>query len=258
MKKKFLILTSILILAALVFNLSAFASSAENWYIVKKANSAPSFPEASEYLREHACYFIDEAASKSGEKRLYLTFDAGYENGNVGGILDVLKAEEVKGAFFILSNLIKSNPELVKRMAEEGHLVCNHTKNHKDMTTLTKDEMRNNLAALEDMYCEATGYDMPKYFRYPEGRYSLATVDTAEELGYKTFFWSAAYADWDNCKQPSLERAKETLLAQTHPGAIILLHPTSSTNLKLLPDMIKEWKKMGYSFGTLDELVNNN
>ena len=258
MKSKFLIFTAFLIITSTVFNVCAFASSAENWYIVKKANDTPSFPKTSEYLKEHACYFIDESCALDGEKRLYLTFDAGYENGNIEGILDVLSDEGIKGAFFILSNLIRKNTELVKRMADDGHLVCNHTKNHKDMTTLTKEEMQQNLAALEVMYKEATGYDMPKYFRYPEGRYSLSTVESAEEFGYKTFFWSAAYADWDNGRQPSAEAAKQTLLAQTHPGAIILLHPTSSTNLKILPELISIWRSMGYSFGTLDELVENN
>ncbi len=258
MKRKILVFVSILILICLATSSSAYATSAENWYIVKKANSIPSFPPSSEYLREHACYFIDESSAESGEKRIYLTFDAGYENGNIEGILDVLKKEDVKAAFFVLSNLIKSNTELVKRMAEEGHLVCNHTRNHKDMTTFTKEEMSSNLADLEKIYKDETGYEMPKYFRYPEGRYSLDTVNFAEELGYKTFFWSAAYADWDNEKQPSPESAKRTLLAQTHPGAIILLHPTSATNLEVLPELISTWRDMGYTFGTLDDVVRSN
>jgi len=258
MKSKRFVLIALIVVSVMTFNITANAASAENWYIVKKANSIPSFPETSKYLREHSCYFIDEASSESGEKRLYLTFDAGYENGNVEGILDVLSEKHVKGAFFVLSNLIRKNTELVKRMAEDGHLVCNHTKNHKDMTTLTSAEMKDNLEALEALYADYTGYEMSKYFRYPEGRYSLDTVNTAEDLGYKTFFWSAAYADWDNQRQPSTDAAKRALLSQTHPGAIILLHPTSETNLRVLPELIDEWRAMGYTFGTLDEIIERN
>lgn len=232
------------------------AHGAENWYICKKGNQCPGFPGSADYLRENGCYFVDDNAVSCGEKRLYLTFDAGYENGNIELILNTLKEESVPGAFFILSNLINKNTDLVKRMAEEGHLVCNHTANHKDLTTLSKDEIKQNLQKLESLYFEKTGHSMPKYFRYPEGRYSKETVQYLDELGYKTFFWSMAYADWDNNRQPSEESAIRTLLSHTHPGAIILLHPTSATNAHILPKLIETWKSMGYTFGSLDELVN--
>lgn len=201
-------------------------------------------------------YYIDPHVDDESERRvLYLTFDAGYENGNVEKILDTLAAENVPAAFFVLDHLILDNTELVMRMQKEGHLVCNHTKNHKDMTKCPKEEMVKNLTDLEKLCEEKTGCAMSKYFRFPEGRFSEEALACAQELGYQTIFWSFAYADWDNDKQPDPERAKKKILENTHNGAVILLHPTSATNAAILPDLIREWKAAGYTFGTLDELT---
>ena len=154
----------------------------------------------------------------------------------------------------ILENLIKKNPDLVKRMADEGHLVCNHTSNHKDMTKLTDGEILANLSRLEEQYKTATGYEMEKIFRFPEGKYSIRTMKLLCENGYKTVFWSMAYDDWDNSRQMDVELAKSKLISTTHDGAIILLHPTSATNAAILSDMIKEWRAMGYTFGSLKDI----
>ena len=187
---------------------------------------------------------------------VYLTFDAGYENGNVEKILDVLKTENVKGAFFILGNLITRNTELVKRMADEGHTVCNHTVHHKDMTKVSsKEEFSAELCALEELYREYTGKEMAKYYRPPEGKYDEKTLAYANELGYKTIFWSLAYADWDNNKQPSIEKAMKILLDNMHNGAVILLHPTSATNAAIIGELIRTLKAEGYRFGELTGLV---
>ena len=140
-------------------------------------------------------------------------------------------------------------------MANEGHLVCNHTKNHKDMTTLTEEEMKLNLKFLEDLCMEKCSVKMAKYFRFPEGRYSRQTILTAKEAGFKTIFWSLSHADWDSENQPNPEASIKHLLENTHPGAILLFHPTSQTNVLILPTLIKEWRSMGYRFGTLDELT---
>ena len=184
-----------------------------------------------------------------------MTFDAGYENGNVERILDVLHEESVPGAFFLLDNIIIKNTDLVKRMASEGHLVCNHTKNHKDLTKCTSDEIRDNILALEDIYRSKTGLEMSKYFRFPEGKYSEAALKCVSDMGYKTVFWSFAYADWDNGNQPNEAAAIKKILDNTHNGAVILLHPTSGTNAKILKTLIMKWREMGYKFGTLDDIT---
>ena len=248
---KILKIISFIVCLSLLFGNICYAEEGSCWYIVKHGNSIPSFPSNCEQVREYGGVYIDDT---SGEKKLYLTFDAGYENGNIEKILDVMRQEGVTGAFFILSNLIKKNPELVKRMADEGHLVCNHTSNHKDMTKLSDGEILANLSRVEEEYKAATGYDMEKIFRFPEGKYSISTIKLLYENGYKTVFWSMAYDDWDNSRQMDTELAKSKLLSTTHDGAIILLHPTSATNAAILSDLINTWRDMGYTFGSLKEL----
>lgn len=227
------------------------SASSDNWYFHHTKDGArPPIPAEMSYITEHNGYFIGP-----DEKVIYLTFDAGYENGNVARILDTLKEEEVPGAFFILENLVTRNTDLVKRMAEEGHTVCNHTASHRDMTKIqTKEEFAAELAKMEEIYKEYAGCELAKFYRPPEGKLSESNVKWADELGYKTVMWSFAHADWDNAKQPNPESATEKILAETHNGEIILLHPTSATNAEILPTLIREWKKMGYRFGTLDEL----
>ena len=254
MKMRFIFLT---VAFALVFNALGVTSCAEegdNWYLVKRGNAAPEFPNTADVITENGGIYMDIASCERGEKKLYLTFDAGYENGNIERILDIMRDEGVTGAFFILSNLIDKNPDLVKRMAEEGHLVCNHTSNHKDLTKLTNDEIIANLRRLEDKYSAATGNEMEKIFRFPEGRYNTRVLKLLNENGYTTVFWSMAYDDWDNSRQQTPAAAKEKLLSTTHDGAIVLLHPTSSTNAVILRDLICEWRRMGYTFGSLNDI----
>ena len=177
-----------------------------------------------------------------------------YENGNVERILDTLKKEEVTAAFFLLDNIILKNTDLVTRMAEEGHLVCNHTKNHKNLCDQSYDNIKEDIFALERIYSEATGKEMDKYFRFPKGVYSESALEIVESLGYKTVFWSFAYDDWDNGRQPNREKAINKILSNTHNGAIILLHPTSEVNADIMPTLISEWRSMGYEFGSLNDL----
>ncbi len=208
------------------------------------------------YIEKYDCYYVDKACAAEGkEKKLYLTFDAGYENGNIAKILDILKEEEVPGAFFVLDHLIKKNTALVLRMADEGHLVCNHTAQHKDMTQFhEKEAFLAELRKLEDIYKAETARELDRYYRPPEGRLSEENLQFLEGTGYKTVLWSFAYADWDNKKQPSPADAKRKIMDNTHPGAIILLHPTSDTNVAILRDCIREWRRDGYVFGRLSEL----
>ena len=209
------------------------------------------------FIEKYEGYYLDKNHTDYGsEKVIYLTFDAGYENGNIEKILDILKEREVPAAFFVLSNIIKKDTQLIKRMAEEGHTVCNHTASHRDMTKIKNiDEFKSELEALESVYKEYTGLDMAKFYRPPEGKFSEQNLQFAKELGYKTIFWSFAYADWDNAKQPSPESAYNLIMSNIHNGAILLLHPTSSTNAEILGRVIDDLKIQGFTFGTLDQLT---
>ena len=141
------------------------------------------------------------------------------------------------------------------RMISEGHTVCNHTKNHKDLTKLTEEEIKQDLLSLEKVYEEKTGDMLAKYFRFPEGKYDEKSLKTISCLGYKTIFWSFAYADWDNGNQPPVDSSIKKIIDNTPNGEVILLHPNSATNATILPTLIDKWREMGYKFGTLDELT---
>ncbi|MBE6687356.1 MAG: delta-lactam-biosynthetic de-N-acetylase [Ruminococcaceae bacterium] len=235
-------------------NSYAYSRQSHGWYCMRAGGKAPEIEPQLAFIEKYNGYFLDRNA-KEDDKVIYLTFDAGYENGNVERILDTLKKHKVKGAFFVLENLIKRNTELVCRMAKEGHLVCNHTASHKDMTKISDiDSFEAELGALEDVYEEYTGMKMAKFYRPPEGKVSEENMYFADKLGYATVFWSLAYADWDNNAQPSADQAFNKLISNTHNGMVLLLHPTSATNAEILGRLITEWKKQGYRFGDLNEL----
>ena len=186
---------------------------------------------------------------------IYLTFDAGYENGNVEKIVDILNEENVKGAFFVLDNILLKNKDLIEKMISNGHIIANHTFKHRDMTKVnSKEEFSTELKKLEDLYYNLYGEIMPKYYRPPEGKLSEENLKWAQELGYTTVMWSFAYDDWDNNKQPSKEYAMKKIYSNIHNGEIMLLHPTSKTNSEILRGVIQELKSQGFRFGTLDEL----
>ncbi len=190
-----------------------------------------------------------------GDSTVYLTFDAGYANENVESILDTLKKHDAKGAFFILPGIMKYSPDTVKRMADEGHTVCNHSTTHGDMSKITDiGSFEHELTVVAEQYRELTGRDMAHYFRPPQGAFSQKTLDFCEELGYTAVFWSFAYADWDNRKQPDPEMTKSMILSRAHDGMVMLLHPTSKTNAEILDSLLTELESRGYRFGSLDEL----
>lgn len=232
------------------------AEKAQNWYCAHRSDhaqplSAPEF----DYISQYNGYYIDKKyGDKSDDKVIYLTFDVGYENGNVARVLDALKQEDVKGAFFVLGNVVKNNTDLINRMFNEGHLVCNHTYSHKDITKESAEELKCELERLENLCLEKTGNKISKYFRPPEGRFNEDSLKNLNDWGYKTVFWSFAYADWDNGKQMSNDSARKKIIENVHNGEVMLLHPTSKTNADILADVIRELKEEGYRFGTLDEL----
>ncbi len=186
---------------------------------------------------------------------IYLTFDAGYENGYTAKLLDVLKKHGAPAAFFVVGNYLETEPALVKRMAEEGHIVGNHTWHHYDMSRIADPAaFEKELGDVATRYEEITGRPMPKYYRPPRGEYSEENLKMAKELGYRTVLWSLAYVDWYQDKQPTAEMAFSKLMPRIHNGAVVLLHSTSKTNAEILDGLLSKWEDAGYHFGSLDEL----
>ena len=203
-------------------------------------------------LKQYNAYY----ASDTDEKILYLTFDAGYENGNTPAILEALKKHQAPAVFFAVGNFIKDNPDLIKRMITEGHIVGNHTMTHPDMSQISSMEsFQKELEGVEELYTSVTGDPMTKFYRPPRGVYSTENLSMAKELGYSTFFWSLAYVDWIQEQQPSKEEAFQKLIPRIHPGAIVLLHNTSSTNAAILDELLTRWEEMGYQFHSIKELT---
>lgn len=245
------------LLLAAAFVLPCKASGSYNWYCChRNDHQQPKADAPIAFIEKYGGYYLDKAHScwDDKEKVIYLTFDAGYENGNIEKILDTLKEKDVKGTFFILENMTKQNADLVRRMADEGHFVCNHTALHKNMANITdKAEFTAELKRLEDD-CRDIGVECKKYYRPPEGCFSEQNMKWAHEEGYKTLFWSFAYADWDNNSQMSPDAAMKKVLDGTHNGEIILLHPTSATNAAILGTLIDAWRADGFRFALPDEL----
>ncbi len=207
------------------------------------------------YLKQFDAHYVGETSTVNG-KTLYLTFDAGFENGNTAPILDALAKHNAKATFFLVKNYIDTAPELVKRMVEEGHTVGNHTATHPDMSKIAdRAAFEKELTDLEDAYRTLIGSDMLKLYRPPQGNYSEANLKMAREMGYHTFFWSLAYVDWYVDRQPTREQALEKLTTRVHPGAIVLLHSTSATNARILDELLTKWESMGYRFAPLSELL---
>ena len=187
------------------------------------------------------------------EKTLYLTFDAGYDNGNLSKILDVLKEKDVKATFFVTGDFVNRQPELLKRIVNEGHIVGNHTYHHKNITKLNFDQIKNEIDLLNDKYKEITGYTMSAYFRPPEGEFDRKSLLDLKELGYKTFFWSIAYDDWNTKSQKGPDYAYNKIMSNLHNGGIILLHTVSNDNANILGKVIDDSIKLGFTFKNLDK-----
>lgn len=194
----------------------------------------------------------DIAMGNKDDKFVYLTFDEGYEAGYTSKILDVLKENDVKAAFFITGHYLNSASDLVQRMIDEGHIVGNHTVNHPSMPDLDDAKLKNEVTKLHTSVYEKFGYEM-KYLRPPKGEFSERTLALSKSLGYTTVMWSFAYDDWNENNQGREEYAKEKILSNIHNGAVILLHANSKDNSNILDYIIKEIKTQGYEFKTLDE-----
>lgn len=228
------------------------AASNDNWGLsFQEEGKTPVGNATPEFLKQYNAYFC----GNSEDKKIYLTFDCGYENGYTPAILDALEKHNVKAAFFVVGNYLETSPDLVKRMVEEGHIVGNHTYHHPDMSQISDPaSFQEEITSLEKKYQEITGLEMQKFYRPPQGKYSESNLKMAQELGYQTVFWSLAYVDWYVDQQPTQEEAYAKLLPRIHPGAVVLLHSTSKTNTEILDDLLTKWEQEGYTFGTLNEL----
>ena len=257
MEKRDLVILFLAIAIAVGVTVSIFADSrleTGSWGLSFRTEGAPPTGNAG---RDQLAAYDGAYLGDVTRKVLYLTFDAGYENGCTEKILDVLKQQQVPAAFFLVGNYLEKNEDLVRRMVAEGHTVGNHTMHHYDMSRLTsKEAFAKELTDLEALYKEITGQDMPRYYRPPQGIYSEENLKMAKELGYRTVFWSLAYVDWLSDAQPTKEEAFRKLLPRTHPGAVVLLHSTSRTNGEILEELITKWKEDGYEFGRIEELFS--
>lgn len=189
-----------------------------------------------------------------GEKPVFLTFDCGYENGYTPGILDVLKKHKAPAAFFVCKHFIEDQPDLIKRMKEEGHVVGNHTSNHICMPESDERTIREEIADNANYMKEATGYEMDPFFRPPKGEYSERTLQITKNMGYTTVFWSLAYPDYDVNNQPGADYVIERFDKYIHPGAIPLIHNISESNAQALDTVLTNLEKEGYSFQSLYNL----
>lgn len=230
---------------------AAAVSYSENWGLgFGESGAQPTGNASVNELAEYDAFYIGNA----DEKTIYLTFDCGYENGNTGVILDALKKHNAKATFFVVGHFLESAPDLVNRMVQEGHTVGNHTYHHPDMSSIsTMESFKKELDDVRSLYKKITGQEMAWYYRPPQGKYSTQNLKMAQELGYKTFFWSLAYVDWNADNQPTHDEAFSKLIPRIHPGAIVLLHNTSKTNGEILDELLTKWEEMGYSFKTLEE-----
>lgn len=211
-------------------------------------------PVANATVEELAAYDAWYAQDTT-EKVIYLTFDCGYENGNTGKILEALRKHQAPAAFFAVGNFLRDNPELIRQILADGHTIGNHTMHHPDMSKIAElSSFRKEMEEVEALYREITGSEMTKYYRPPQGKYSTENLKMAKDLGYQTFFWSLAYVDWEQDRQPTKEEAFARLLPRIHPGAIVLLHNTSATNGEILDELLTRWEEQGYTFHALAEL----
>lgn len=222
------------------------------WGLKKVKNSEPEIPTSQkEMLSGYNAFYMD----KSKPKKLYLTFDEGYENGYTSKILDVLKEKNVPATFFITAPYAKEQGELINRMINEGHIIGNHTINHPNLPDLSDSQkISDELSGMNNLVKELYNYDM-KYLRPPEGFYSEKVLSIANNLGFKTVFWSFAYKDWDINSQKGKDYALSQITPYLHDGAILLLHAVSKDNAEAMADIIDYSRSQGYEFASLDEII---
>lgn len=253
-KRDIYILAAVVIIAVAI-GVVIFASErveTGNWGLsFRSEGSPPVGPANAATLAGYDAAYIGDTT----QKKIYLTFDAGYENGSTAKILEILRKHDVPAAFFLVGNYIQKNADLVRQMVKDGHIVGNHTMHHPDMSKISDlSTFKKELEDLEKLFQETTGEQMQKFYRPPQGIYSQSNLEMAKQLGYRTVFWSLAYVDWNNDKQPTADYAFSKLLPRIHNGAVVLLHSTSETNAAILDELLTRWEDLGYTFGRIEEL----
>lgn len=244
---------SILVFLALWIDLSLVEAAGGYGWGYKKNNDheVPDIGKYQDMLEKYGAYYADF----SGEKNIYLTFDNGYEEGYTDDVLDVLKEADVPATFFVTGHYVKSEPDLIKRIVDEGHIIGNHSYHHPDFTIITKEAIQTELEDLEKEVAAVSEQTELKYLRPPKGIFNEQTLQWANELGYIHIFWSLAFIDWNTDGQKGWEYAYEQIMQQIHPGAIILMHTVSSDNAEALEKLIDDLQEQGYRFKSLDDLV---
>lgn len=230
----------------------ALSTTKIEWGIKRADNNQQ--PDLGKRNRELIEKYNGMAMGNSNSKNIYVTFDLGYEAGYTESILNTLKQNNVPATFFITAHYVNTAGDLVQRMITDGHIIGNHTVNHKSMPGLTEEELTKELMKLHTSIYEQFHYEM-KYMRPPKGEYSEKSLEITTRLGYVPVMWSFAYADWDEAKQPSSQEGIDKIIKNAHNGEIMLLHATSKTNMEILDTVIKQMKQMGYEFKSLDEFV---
>lgn len=250
--KRFFIFSNILFFLTFFIYLGDAEAAGYGWGY--KKNNDHKIPEIGKYeamLKKHNAYYVDY----SGEKNVYLTFDNGYEQGYTDKILDILKFEDVPATFFVTGHYAESEPALIKRMVDEGHIVGNHSYHHPDFTIINQKAIKEELESLEKKVAEISDQKELKFLRPPRGMFNEQTLKWSNELGYIHVFWSLAFHDWNTKAQKGWSYAYDQVMSQIHPGAIILLHTVSEDNAEALAQMITALKEKGYQFKSLDDLV---
>lgn len=246
---------AVVLFTILTFNVSAAAydNTSHDWYFKPSKNHEPATtePEFEEMLARHGGVYL----GNTDEKKLYLTFDNGYEEGYTEAILDVLKEQQVPAAFFVTGHYLQDQPQLIQRMVQEGHIVGNHSYHHPDLVKASDENIREELESVEEAFMKLTGKNDMRYLRPPRGVFSERTLAITNELGYTNVFWSFAYKDWETNRQKGWKYAYDNIMKRVHPGAILLLHTVSKDNAEALEKVVQDLRKQGYTFHSLDELM---
>lgn len=251
MMRKRIGLVVVVMLLSFLIGVHSYEAAGYGWGYQKNTDhKIPGIGKYAEILKKYGAYYVDD----SGDKNIYLTFDNGYEQGYTADVLNILKEAKVPATFFVTGHYVKEEPELVKRMVDEGHIIGNHSYHHPDFSILTKDAVKEELETLESAVGEVSDQKELRYLRPPRGIFNEQTLKWSNELGYTHIFWSLAFADWKTDQQKGGDYAYNSVTEQIHPGAIILLHTVSSDNADALARIIKDLRKDGYTFKSLDDL----
>lgn len=254
--KRYIIGTIVISLLMAMVGISITVQAAERSYHYgfkkSKDGQLPSIDQEGfkPILEKEKAIFLGDTS----QKELYLTFDNGYENGHTIAILDVLKEKQVPAVFFVTGHYVKTQADLLKRMVNEGHLIGNHSWSHPDMSQLSPDKMKDELHRVKEEVAQITGQTQMTFLRPPRGIFSERVLSVSNELGYTNVFWSIAYKDWETNVQRGWKYAYDNVIAQLHPGAVILLHSVSKDNADAIGAIIDEAHRQGYEFKRLDQL----